>query len=118
MIPGIASRVIKPLPGQAMRQMIDNLCMKEKSFIYANPNFREDCIGTQNTIFDLSGSHLVNRPGVLVQEERQATKNLEQISGAAAFSGASFLAGQKANMYTYTKDEQNDEPLTVYRRQP
>ena len=45
--------------------MIDSLCMKEKNSVYGNPNYREDCIGTQNTIFDLSSSHLVDRPGLL-----------------------------------------------------
>lgn len=60
-----------------MRQMIDNLCMKEKNFIYQNPNYREDCVGTQNPIFDLSGSHLVNRPGVLSKQEKQVKSNLE-----------------------------------------
>ena len=71
----IASRIVKPQPIQQMRQIIDSLCMKEKNFIYQNPNFREDCIGTQNTIFDLEKSHLVNRPGVLSKQERQITTN-------------------------------------------
>jgi hypothetical protein len=78
--------------------MIDALCQKEKKFVYQNPNYREDCIGTQNPIFNLQGSHLVNRPGVLAQEERKAISNLEAEFQEADFTGSSFLAGQKAPM--------------------
>ena len=87
-----------------MRKMIDSLCMKEKDYIYSNPNYREDCIGTQNAIFDLSGSHLLNRPGVLSQQEREAQSNINAMSQAADFSGKSFLAGQKVQLnYAYKK---------------
>ena len=73
----IAQRIVRPNVAQQMRQMIDSLCMREKNYVYSNPNYRADCIGTQNSIFDLSGSHLVNRPGLLSQEERNAKSNLE-----------------------------------------
>ena len=89
---------MKPQPVQKMRQMIESLCMKEKSFVYSNPNFRADCIGTQNAIFDLESSHLVNRPGILSKQERIVKKNLVAENQEAEFTGSSFLAGQKAPM--------------------
>ena len=73
--------------------MINELCLKEKSFVYQNPNYREDCIGTQNKIFDLSTSHLVNRPGVLAQQEREVRRNILAGAKEAEFTGNSFLAG-------------------------
>ena len=78
--------------------MIDSLCMKEKNSVYGNPNYREDCIGTQNTIFDLSSSHLIDRPGLLQKETREAKKTLKVQEGEAEFTGSSFLAGQKIQM--------------------
>ena len=75
----IAQRIVQPVTVHRVRQMIDNLCQKEKSFIYQNPNVREDCVGTQDTIFNLSNSHIVNRPGMLAQLERLAKKNLEEM---------------------------------------
>ena len=78
--------------------MIDTLCLKEKSFIYQNPNLRDECIGTQNSIFDLSNSHLVDRPGLYSQQERLVNKNMNALKQEANFEGASFLAGTKANI--------------------
>ena len=55
------------MPQQAhrIRQIIDSLCQREKGVVYQNPNVRDDCIGTKNSIFDLSSSHLIDRPGIL-----------------------------------------------------
>eukprot|EP00354_Favella_ehrenbergii_P002227 CAMPEP_0170452576 /NCGR_PEP_ID=MMETSP0123-20130129/1426_1 /TAXON_ID=182087 /ORGANISM="Favella ehrenbergii, Strain Fehren 1" /LENGTH=47 /DNA_ID= /DNA_START= /DNA_END= /DNA_ORIENTATION= len=46
-----------------------------------------------NTIFDLSSSHLVNRPALLQGQAKQAKKNITQLEQEAEFSGNSFLAG-------------------------
>ena len=77
--------------------------MKEKSFVYSNPNFRADCIGTQNAIFDLESSHLVNRPGLLSKQEKIVKKQLHAENQEAEFTGSSFLAGQKAPMTHFVK---------------
>ena len=33
--------------------MIDNLYLKEKSFVYVNQNDRQECVGNLNSIFNL-----------------------------------------------------------------
>ena len=92
----IAQRVVMPKAAHRVRQMIDSLCQKEKSVVYQNPNIREDCIGTMNPIFDLKGSHLVNRPAILQKQAKQAERNILHQDQEADFSGNSFLAGQRA----------------------
>lgn len=86
------------MPQQAhrIRQIIDSLCQREKGVVYQNPNVRDDCIGTKNSIFDLSSSHLIDRPGILNGMVKKAHKNLKNLETEAEFSGNSFLAGQKA----------------------
>lgn len=89
----IAQRIVMPQSVHRVRQMIDSLCQKEKSVVYQNPNVREDCVGTQNSIFDLSASHMIDRPGFLNGQAKLAEKNIKNLDSEADFCGNSFLAG-------------------------